>query len=265
MKPLAAGPLLEEAAALQHEAARRRLVLKLTGSVGVLQHCQGCQRAVTALGREPPGDLDFFAYRKQHRDLARMFTDLGYRADPSVAFSQEYGIDRLIYLGQSAAAKVDVFLDALRMSHTIEFKGRLNGPGPSACATDLFLAKLQIHQLTEKDMLDMAALLAAHPVSAAPDDALDVGYMVGLMTRDWGFCYTALANLDAAQQVLSSSQAEPVALAARRMAQLRELIDEAPKSLRWKARARVGTRMAWYQDVGDAALQGQGSADPREG
>ena len=260
----AAEPLLDEAAVLQEEAARRRLVLKLAGSAGVLRHCQECRRAVSGLGREPPGDLDFFAYGKQHRDLARMFGDLGYRADPSVAFSQEYGIDRLIYLGRSAAAKIDVFLDVLRMSHTIEFKGRLGDPGPSASATDLLLTKLQIHQVTEKDVLDMAALLAAHPVTADGDGAIDVAHIIRLMTRDWGFCYTTQANLDTAQRVLSGSRAEPVALAARRLAELRERIDQAPKSLRWKARARVGTRVMWYQEVGDAALQGQASAD-REG
>jgi hypothetical protein len=265
MKLPDAGPLLHEAAVLQQEAGRRRLMLKLAGSVGVLQHCLDCRQAVTGFDRELPGDLDFFAYGKQQRDLARMFTDLGYRADPAVAFSQEYGIDRLIYLGRSAAAKIDVFLDVLRMSHTVDFKGRLTGTGPSACATDLLLAKLQIHELTEKDALDMAALLAAHPVTAIGDGGIDTAYVIGLMTRDWGFCYTTLANLDTAQRVLAGSQAAAAALAAGRMAELRERINDAPKSLRWKARARVGTRVAWYQEVGDAALQGQGSADRREG
>jgi hypothetical protein len=265
MSPPPAGPLLDEAARLQDEAARRHLVLKLAGSAGVLQHCQACQQAVADLGREPPGDLDFFAYRKQHRDLARMFTDQGYQADPSVAFSQEYGIDRLIYLGQTHAAKIDVFLDALRRSHTIEFQGRLDHPGPTASATDLLLTKLQIHQITEKDVQDIAALLAAHPVTADGEHSIDVPYISRVMARDWGFCHTTQANLETAHRILAGSRAGPAAVAAGRIAELRERIDAAPKSLRWKARARVGTRVRWYEEVGDAALQGQGSAGEREG
>jgi hypothetical protein len=265
-------PILREADTLLAESARRGLVLKLAGSAGVLRHCPGCRSGVTALGREPPGDLDFFAYRNQQRDIGRMFAGLGYQADPAVSFSQEYGIDRQIYLGRDAATKVDVFLDALRMSHTIEFKGRLDGPGPTAGAADLLLAKLQIHELTEKDVKDIAALLAAHPLGGAagtggPDDGhLDAGRVLGLMGRDWGLCHTALTNLATTGELLAGwASADDVATtAAARVAELRQRIELAPKSLRWKARASVGARVRWYEEVGDAGQQGQGDAGLQE-
>jgi len=308
-----AEPLLREADALLAEAGRRGLVLKLAGSAGVLLHCARCRDGVIALGREPPGDLDFYAYRKQERELGRMFAGLGYEADPAVSFSQEYGIDRQIYLGREAAAKVDVFLDALRMSHTIEFKGRLDGPGPTAEAADLLLAKLQIHEITEKDVKDMAALLAAHPLGATAGGGrsgaeagggrsgadgpggggtgvgsggagggsggadgggrLDDGRVLGLMGRDWGLCYTALANLAVARELLAgwaSASELPAAAcgvaaaASVRVDELRRRIEETPKTLRWKARASVGTRVRWYEEVGDAEQQGQGDAGLRE-
>ena len=101
--PAAVLPLIQEAGRILAESAGRGLALRLAGSVGVLQHCDRCGAGVAALGRELPRDLDFFAYRKQQRELGRMFADLGYAADPSVAFSQEYGIDRLIYVGHAAA------------------------------------------------------------------------------------------------------------------------------------------------------------------
>lgn len=255
--------LLDEASQLLEEASRRGLVLKLAGSAGVIRHCDGCAAALAGLDREPPGDLDFFSYRKQERELGRMFAELGYQADPSVAFSQEYGIDRLIYLGRSHAAKVDVFLDALRMSHTVEFGGRLDGPGSTARATDLLLAKLQIHELTEKDVKDIAAMLTAHPLHS--DGTIDVGYVTGLMSRDWGFCYTTQANLETARRVLTAASGSTGTAALDGIADLGRQIEAAPKSLRWKARARVGTRVRWYEDVGDAELQGQGSLDGRKG
>jgi hypothetical protein len=255
--------LLDEASRLLEEASRRGLVLKLAGSAGVIRHCDACATAVAGLGREPPGDLDFFGYRKQERPLGRMFADLGYRADPSVAFSQEYGIDRLIYLGRSHAAKIDVFLDALRMSHTVQFGGRLDDAGSTAQATDLLLAKLQIHELTEKDVKDIAALLTAHPPHS--DATIDVGYVTGLMSRDWGFCYTVQENLKTARSVLTATTKSAGTAAIEAMAELGRQIETVPKSLRWKARARVGTRVRWYEEVGDAELQGQGSLEGRKG
>jgi hypothetical protein len=269
----AAGPILREADRLLAESDRRGLVLKLAGSAGVLRHCAGCRGGAAALGRELPGDLDFFAYRKQQRELGRMFADLGYQADPSVAFSQEYGIDRQIYLGREAAAKVDVFLDSLRMSHTIEFKGRLNSPGPTAQVADLLLAKLQIHEITEKDVKDISTLLAAHPVAGpaggggpAGGEDLDAERVLTLMGTDWGLCHTTLANLTIAGQLLASwaSAGEVATAAAAQVAELRQRIERAPKSLRWKARASIGERVRWYDDVGDAEQQGQGDAGLRE-
>jgi hypothetical protein len=271
--PAAVLQLISEADRILAESAVRGLALRLAGSVGVLQHCQRCCAGVAALGRELPRDLDFFAYRKQQRELGRMFADLGYAADPSVAFSQEYGIDRLIYVGHAAATKIDVFLDVLRMSHTIEFKGRLGGVGPAAPAAELLLSKLQIHEITEKDVKDIGALLAAHPFDGAGGaraegggGQLDVEHVLGLTGRDWGLFHTATTNLGLAGELLAGWHfaGDVAASGAARAAELRERIEQAPKSLRWKARARVGTRARWYEDVGDAEQQGQGDAGLRE-
>src|ERR1039457_3446047 len=162
--PRAAGALFAEADQLLAEAARRGLMLRLAGSAGVLRHCEHCHRAAGALRREPLGDLDFFAYRSQQREPGLPLAGLGYPADPSVTYSQEYGIDRLIYTGRASATKVDVFLDVLRMSHTIEFKTRLDCTPPTAQTAYLLLAKLQIHEITEKDVKDIVVLFASHPL-----------------------------------------------------------------------------------------------------
>lgn len=264
--PGAAEPLFAEADQLLQEATRRGLVLRLAGSAGVLRHCEHCYRAAGALRREPPGDLDFFAYGRQQRELGRMFADLGYQADPSVAYSQEYGIDRLIYTGRASAAKVDVFLDVLRMSHTIEFKSRLDCTPPTAQTADLLLAKLQIHEITEKDVKDMAALFASHPLGDGSHGSIESRHIVGLMARDWGLCYTALDNLAIAEELLAAwdPAGNVTVLAAEGIQELRQRIELVPKSLRWKARARVGTRVRWYEEVGDAQHQGQGDAGIRE-
>jgi len=260
--PGAAEPLFAEADQLLAEAARRGLVLRLAGSAGVLRHCEHCHRASGVLRREPPGDLDFFAYGSQQRELGRMFADLGYQADQSVAYSLEYGIDRLIYTGHVSAAKVDVFLDVLRMSHTIDFQTRLDCIPPTAQSADLLLAKLQIHEITEKDVKDMVALFAAHPLGDGSHGTIESHHIVSMMARDWGLCYTALDNLSIAGEMLAGWDGTgTVAVhAAAGIEELTERIELAPKSMRWKARARLGTRVRWYEHVGDAQQQGQGDA-----
>jgi hypothetical protein len=247
--PGTAPPLLAEADHLVAESSRRGLLLRLAGSAGVLRHCQHCRRAAGALGREPPLGLKFFGYGSQQRELAAMFTDLGYRSGPPSAASQQEGTGRLSYTGHRSATKVNVFLDALRMSHTIEFGTRLDCPPPTVRTTDLFLAKLQIHEIPEKGVKDMAAILASHPLSDGSHDSIETRYIINLMARDWCLCYTALDNLATAGDLLAGwSQAGHVATqAAACVAELRDRIELAPKSVRWKARARLGTRVRWYE------------------
>lgn len=253
--PGAAQPLLQEADQLVAESSRRGLVLRLAGSAGVLRHCHGCHRAAGALGQEPPRDLEFFAHGEQQGELGRMFADLGYRAGPSVAFSQESGSGRLSYAGSASAAQVDVHLDALRRSHTVEFTMRLDCVPPTVSTADLVLAKLQIHEISENDARDIAALFATHPLGDGSHGTIESHRIVSLMAHDWCLCYTALDNLEIAGEMLARlDSAGTVAVhAAAGIEELMERIELAPKSFRWKARARLGTRVRWYEDAGGSA------------
>jgi hypothetical protein len=74
---------------------------------------------------------------------------------------------------------------------------------------------------------------------------------VRLTGNDWGLHTTAgdfLADVEARAGALglNDAAASRVTTAAVR---LRTAMDEAPKSLRWRARERVGRRMKWYRDV----------------
>jgi hypothetical protein len=45
--------------------------------------------------------------------------------------------------------------------------------------------------------------------------------------------------------------AEDAATVRLRLATIRSHIEAAPKSLRWRLRAAVGPRLAWYEEVGE--------------
>ena len=69
--PAAVLPLLQEADRILAESADLGLGLQWR-SPARSQHCQRCCAGVAALDRDLPRDLDFFAYRKQQRELGRM-------------------------------------------------------------------------------------------------------------------------------------------------------------------------------------------------
>jgi hypothetical protein len=114
---------------------------------------------------------------------------------------------------------------------------------------DLLLQKLQIVRQTVTDRMDASAVLATHPVSAGSEgpEAIDARYVAGLLARDWGFHHTATANLVALRDGAVGNGA--AATVAERVDALLAAIEAAPKSVRWRARARVGERMQWWQDV----------------
>jgi hypothetical protein len=135
------------------------------------------------------------------------------------------------------------------MSHTIDFKGRLDLTPLTVSAADLLLAKLQIFRITEKDLKDIVALILV-------DDSgsIDLQYVLTRLRGDWGLYYTASKNIALAQSRLDTypGLAQQDATTVRgRLARLQELLNEAPKTLRWRLRAAIGPRMQWYEEVED--------------
>lgn len=246
--------LLDLAQSLIAEAATQGIVLRLTGSLAIREHCRGSIALMDLLGRESPLDIDFMGYSRQQKQIDRMFKILGYEIDGSIAQSLEYGIQRLIYHQTQDTIKVEVFLDVLRMSHTLDLRDRLELDSPSVSLVDLLLAKLQIHEITEKDIKDITVLLAEHKLGEHGREVVDVHYVLSLMKRDWGLYYTTTRNLSLVQEWIDNNhELEPVTLdmVKVRVQELADRIESEPKSLRWRLRAMIGPRIPWYQVVED--------------
>lgn len=241
------------ARSLIDEASARGIVLRLFGSLGVREHCTACGAFLDQVARDPHQDIDFMAYSSQQAAIEEMFQALSYRPDPAVAYSQEYGIQRLIYHHPDTAIKVEVFLDILRMSHAIDMRGRLERQARTIGLGDLLLTKLQIHEITEKDLKDIAALLAVHDLGSGDGEG-ELRYLLDRLRDDWGFYYTALGNLRQVEEALERLPAlspEQQQTVASRLADLTQRIEAEPKSMRWRLRAAVGPRVRWYEEVGD--------------
>jgi hypothetical protein len=231
-------------------AAEEGVTLRLIGSLGVRRRCG----VIPGLQREAFRDIDLVGLGRQSAAIRALLESRGYAIDPSLVVSQEYGVRRLIFTGPDLP-KVDVFLDDLEMSHTVPLAERLDLDAPTVSPVDLLLSKLQVHDLTVKDVQDVVALLATHPLGTDAPGAIDLRHLVGLLRADWGFCQTTTTNLGHVRAHVDSAMNLPEPIRAEvlvRLGGLRTAIGEAPKTMRWKARARVGTRVRWWEEVSDA-------------
>jgi hypothetical protein len=244
--------IAEEAQRLQAAAGARSLTLRLTGSLAIKVHSAQHAHLLARLGRRPYRDVDFFGLSKEQRGLERLFESLGYVGDVQMKHAREWGVKRLIYEHPDTSVKVDVFMDELVMAHTIDFKHRLGLDEPTVCLSDLLLSKLQIHEITQNDLIDITVLMAEHDLGQGDRERIDVERITGTLRNDWGFYYTASENLKKVEDSLDGYSNLPSNIRDTVRIRLHNLagqIESTPKTMKWKMRARVGTRAKWYEDV----------------
>ncbi len=201
---------------------------------------------------EPPfarqyADIDFAVSSRARAEVKAFLDDQGYV--PEKLFNAIHGAQRLNYAEPNGRWTMDVLIDELSMSHKLDLRGRLDGPEPTIPLSDLLLTKLQIWQINRKDLGDALCLLADHPLGKdGADGEIGLDRMAAVLGADWGFCHTVERNLGKIAELWA---VEPVPGArfdvARQVEAALAAIDAAPKTLRWKTRARVGERLQWYE------------------
>jgi hypothetical protein len=239
----------QEGMALVRSATAAGFPLRLIGSLAVRLRCPLHRDVLDALGRRRARDVDLVGYARDERSIEELFRKRRYTLHPTVKHSREFGILRLIFLHPDEDLKVDVFLDRLIMAHTVDLAGRLELDPTTVPLADLLLSKLQIHEITENDLMDGAALLAEHPLGP---EGIDPTRICDVLGGDWGFCHSVLLNLGKLDAALDRWAPLPEGMIDRvrkRITELRDAIESAPKSRRWRLRARIGERVRWYEEV----------------
>jgi hypothetical protein len=245
--------------------ARARELVALGGERGVqLRVLGGVAVALRAGSQTPPAllrtvnDLDLAVAEGEGRRVGEVLREAGLVA-LSERFNALHGQQRLVFVGaEGTTLKVDVFVGDLEMCHTVPLRRRLAHDPLTLTPTDLLLSKGQIVRLTAKDRLDLYCLLWNHGVQSAPSTSservpseyIDAGYIAELGAHDWGWWRTLTANLQACRQALpevalTETDSE---LIDGRLVALEQALAAASKSLRWRARARIGDRVRWYEE-----------------
>ncbi len=250
---------LAEALRIVDAADQRGLLLRLMGGMAVRAHAPDW----THRTRRREVDLDFATRSKDRAAVMQLLEREGYT--PDKRHNAMFGRQQAYFVDEAHGRPVDLLVDKLQMCHRLDFSDRLTASKPTLPVADLLLSKLQIVKINKKDVLDALVLLAEHPLG--PDDgaadssaglgAISVPRILSFTSNDWGWWRTATGNLDKLQQFLDTEFVEgdlDVGSRAVRydaksqVAALRAAIDAAPKSTRWKLRARVGERQTWYQE-----------------
>ena len=246
----------DEAHELIDAASGAGLTLRLLGGLAVREHCRTAE-----LCARDYSDLDMVSRTRDARGLRAVFAGFGYREDHETAGAtgntqlrfvracRHPGVERIRAHDDD---HVDVFLDTFRMDHEIALGGRLDREPYTLSASDLLLTKLQVFKLNDKDIRDVVTLLDGLSVSdGATPGAIDAGYIAGLCADDWGLYYDVGLTLQRVEEHIGEFglSAARVAAVRQRLARLVAAIARAPKSVRFRLRARIGTRARWHNEL----------------
>ena len=191
------------------------LSLRVIGSLAFQIHCPQFGYLQAALGRAYT-DIDFAGYRKQTSEIKALLAGLGYIEEREVfIFSEGY---RSIFNHPNNGLHVDVFYDKLDFCHTIKWEGRLEVDKPTIPLTE----------------------------------TINIGYVAQLCGNDWGLWRTITMNLDKVRLLAQNYEQltpEQKAKITTQVEAAQARLDEEPKSLAWRLRAKVGDRVKWYKEV----------------
>jgi hypothetical protein len=195
-----------------------------------------------------PGDLDFMGRRKDSKRIEQVMRELSYKPNERInAFNA--GRRQIWY---AKGNQVDIILDIFQMNHVIDLRDRLELDKPTITPSDLFLQKIQIVEINEKDVKDLFILLAEHELAEDDDDKINIKYISKILSDDWGFYHTTMLNLDKLAKLLPNypilTKEESEAISGRAEA-IVEKLKSSPKSFKWKLREKIGERQTWYNVV----------------
>lgn len=235
--PIAEGQRVIEAAKEQD------LTVRLIGGTAIRRHAESAREGPFERGYR---DVDFVTVREDEDAVIDMMVDLGYEENKQINRMQRY---RLEFQDPVNERKADYIIDRFEFCHGWSMRDRVHEDDPTVPIEDLLLSKLQIYEISDRDIRDIIAMLTDHPVEASDDtERIDPTYIADLCRTDWGLYKTTTMNLDRVEDYIEANDL-PIdeATLRERVAALGDAIEDRPKSIKWKLRALIGERKQWYK------------------
>ncbi|MCL5256918.1 MAG: hypothetical protein M1319_03865, partial [Chloroflexi bacterium] len=246
---------VKAAMAIAEAAEKQGVQLRILGAIAVIIHCQKNIEILQNLRRELT-DIDFVGLTKQEKQIEKLFADLGYEVMGGHGVTMDIWTGRRIFADPAGARPaVDIFFDKLDFCHPIDFRNRMKIDFPTISLADIILEKMQIVEINEKDLKDTIVLNIEHDLAKGDKpETINSEYISKILSEDWGFYYTVTTNLGKVKAFIDVYDTLTPAQKERARGQVDKLlaeIENAPKSFKWKMRAKVGPKVKWYKDVAD--------------
>jgi hypothetical protein len=236
--------IVAEAERVIGAAARAKVPVRLIGGLAIKLHTPHLPAAL----RREYQDIDLVTTRKGGRDTVKLLEQLGYT--PNERFNAMNAGRRAVVYDLAHQRQIDVFVGEFDMCHKLDLGARLELDEHTVPLAELLLTKLQIVRLNRKDLVDIAALVHGHDVGEHDSDTINRAHIARLLSADWGLWRTSKGTIESAIKHLPSLTLEDgdERLIRQRLERLWEAIDAAPKSLKWRSRAKIGERTRWYEE-----------------
>jgi hypothetical protein len=229
-------------------AQERDIFLRVLGGLAIKVHSAHANHR--SLERKYP-DIDFVTNKDGAKRLLDFLPEMGYT--PNKTFNTLSGDRRQLWYDEAHGRQIDIFIGDFTMCHTLPLADRLHVEPLTLPLAELFLSKAQIVELNRKDVLDLLTLVLDHEAGPSDQESINTDLVAGLCAKDWGL-YTTISMtiqklhdfLDEGEIDLSEEHAQTIK---RRLVAIQKAMDEAPKTMGWKMRARIGTRVRWYEEV----------------
>jgi hypothetical protein len=198
-------------------------------------------------------DVDLATPKGRGRAVAELMAGIGYQADTE--FNTLQGTRRMVFHDLANQRKVDLFVGAFELCHTIAITDRIDVDPDTIPLAELLLTKLQVVELNDKDLRDLIALLVSMPIGHLDDREINGDRIASLLAADWGLWRTTKMNLDRIRESLEQYDLEPGErdLVRARCDELWARIEAEPKSRGWLLRNRIGDRKRWYETPEETA------------
>jgi hypothetical protein len=241
-----AGPLADivaEANRILEAAGADGVPIRLIGGLAIHLHTEDIPPSL----QRSYDDIDIATPKGASRAVGDFFAKLGY--EPAREFNALQGDKRLLFYDRANERKVDVFVGSFEMCHTIPITRRIELDDRTIPLAELLLTKLQVVELNDKDLRDIATLLNAHEVGGDDGEAINSDFIASLTADDWGLWRTVKLNLERVHDQVASLSLDDGAQTrvVQRADALWDRIEQEPKSRKWRVRDRVGDRKRWYE------------------
>lgn len=232
-----------------NRANQRQVALRVVGSIAVRLRCQSFMSNFVPSIRTYH-DIDLCGLRKDTSALRKLLQECGWILHPEISVITENR--RMYFVKENSNLRLDVFLDEIVGCHLIDLRSRLCIEDTTITPTDLLMSKLQRVKMRDADIQDSLCILAQFELFERDINAINYSFMSSLLSQDWGMWYTFISNLKNLRiylERLMLNRNDLLALVRGRIDALNSEFQNTPKSLSWKLRSILGSRIRWYDDV----------------